>query len=69
MSLKAVTLIAAITQLLASIAAVWWFVKDVIDIQARNNVQFLITQPIFLISNFALVAFLFVLFSRQKGKG
>lgn len=66
MNLRAVTLIAAITQLAALLCGVYSYVHYAQKLKWADNADFFIMQPVYIVANIMLVVFLFFLFARQK---
>ncbi len=64
--LKLVTLLAAITQLLALLVGAGSFIRYFFRFFRTGNWDFLLTQPVYLLAHAALTLFLFVLFTKQK---
>jgi len=65
-SLKTVTLLAAIAQTLSGTAS---FVQLVLNLQERwfrSNWRYLLSSPIYILVDIAMAVFLFTLYSRQK---
>ena len=66
MKLKTVTLLAAITQLLAAICGIFSYVRLAQKLKWAGNGEWFVTEPIYLVGQIMMVVFLFVLFARQK---
>lgn len=66
MKLKTVTLFAAIMQLVTLCCGIFNYIHFLPKMQWAENWEWIVTQPIYLVSHVAMVIFLFVLFARQK---
>lgn len=65
MKLRTITKIAAITQLLALFCLLVNYARLVSGTTWENNAAFLLTQPVYILAQAMLVAFLFFLVARQ----
>ena len=66
MKLRTVTLLAAITQLLALLCGIYNYIKLISRLDWEVNTEYFLIQPVFIIAQIMLAVFLFVLFARQK---
>jgi uncharacterized membrane protein YgdD (TMEM256/DUF423 family) len=66
MSLKTVTLLAAVTQLLSVCCGIYTFIHMAQGLKWEYNAEWFVTQPIYLVAHIMLVVFLFTLFARQQ---
>jgi hypothetical protein len=66
MTLKVITLIAALTQLLTVFCSVFSTARYAAKLKWADNAEWFVMQPIYLLAHVVLVIFLFVLFARQK---
>ncbi|HMD54200.1 MAG TPA: hypothetical protein VKJ65_06620 [Phycisphaerae bacterium] len=71
MKLKTITMIAAITQLLAVLCSFVIFIRSLIGTVAghmewKYNWMYLLTQPLYLLAGIALTVFLFTLAIKQN---
>ena len=68
MNLRSITLLAAITQLLALVFGIFSFVRFALKLRWTDNWEFYVGQPFYLLSHVMLTVFLFVLVARQKNR-
>jgi hypothetical protein len=70
MNLKAITLIAAITQLLAVLCGLVSCIRNLIEVvtghmEWKYSWPYLLSEPFYLLAGIALAVFLFTLFAKQ----